>query len=151
MRRRSSPRLSSKRVGVLILPLRIGGLVMSKIDQVIWTRAYNLLENGFTIGADARNAKGKPVSMFAKTAVQFGPGAALMRAIIDEGASDEQIDRFLKRYRSEMELLIWFGDRGYKSTVLGIFECRAMGMGTGPKRRPRAGEARKSVNTLRQA
>jgi hypothetical protein len=58
------------------------GAVMSKpIDKVIYERAAQFIERGWTQEVYARNASGKNVSPFAKTAVQFCAAGALMRGL----------------------------------------------------------------------
>ena len=98
---------------------------MRKKDRAVWARALCLLEAGNTRAVQARNAQGKPVNMFAKTAVHFCAGGAMMRAMVDLIHSESGQDRFLKKYRAEIAMLVWFWERGRKDLVMMVFKMRA--------------------------
>lgn len=53
------------------------------LRKTVYLRAAELVGNGWTQGAEARNAKGVSVSPFAKTAVSFCVMGALQRVLFE--------------------------------------------------------------------
>lgn len=71
---------------------------MSKnLDQVVYDRVAALIKRGWSGDALARNAKGRSVSPYSKTAVRFCAVGALARAAADVFGDETLADRFLDR------------------------------------------------------
>jgi uncharacterized protein (DUF2384 family) len=67
------------------------------IDKVIYARAAALLKKGWTSNGLARNAKGRSVSPYSKTAVKFCAVGAIVRATYDVCGDEEKAETFLMR------------------------------------------------------